>query len=365
VIQAQVPIARPLLGAEEEAAVIEVLRSGRLAQGARVSAFEAAFARIAGADHAVATSNGSTALELALRACGVGPGHEVITSPLTFIATANAIVHAGATPVFADVDDSLNLDPAAVERCAGPRTKAILPVHLHGNPCDLDALAGIARRRGLLLIQDACQAVGATVHGRALGAFGTAAYSFYATKNITTGGEGGTVATSDDDVAAFCTGMRHQAYAANGGYVHEAIGHNFRMTEIQAAIGLCQLARLEQVTEARRANAAFLDRAIDPERFPRPRTLPGHRHVYHQYVVRIPRRAGLDRRAVQEELSRQGVSSAVHYPVPVHRQPAYRGLTSAALPRAEAAAEEILSIPVHPALTRADLEQVAEAFRNL
>ena len=364
-IQTHIAVARPQLGPEEEAAVLEVMRSGNLAQGARVSAFETAFARAAGAGQAVATSNGSTALELALRAHGIGPGQEVITSSLTFIATANAVVHAGARPVFVDVDDSLNIDPAAVERSIGPHTRAILPVHLHGNPSDLTALRDIARRHRLVLIQDACQAVAARVHDEPLGAFGTAAYSFYATKNITTGGEGGMVVTNDPEAASFCARMRHQAYAPGGGYVHDAIGHNFRMTEIQAAIGLCQLERLEALTQARRANAAFLDAAIDPERFPRPLVLSGHRHVYHQYVVRIRQEAGLDRRQVQEHLERRGIGSAVHYPVPIHLQQAYAGSNGAGLPRAEAAAKEILSIPVHPGLTRADLEQVAAAFKEL
>lgn len=341
------------------------MRSGRLAQGERVRAFEAAFAAAVGAAHGVATCNGSAALYIALRACGVGPGDEVITTPLTFIATANAIIHAGARPVFADVDATLNLDPGDVERRISPRTKVILPVHLHGNPCDVLALDEIARRHGLRLLQDACQAVGATVHGRPLGALGTAVYSFYATKNITTGGEGGMVVTSDPEVAAYCASQRHQAYAAGGGYLHEEIGHNFRMTEMQAAIGLCQLARLEGITEKRRANAAFLDGAVEADRFPRPRVLAGHSHVYHQYVVRITRASGLERRAVREQLARHGVDSAVHYPVPVHRQPPYVALGQACLPAAEDAAEEILSIPVHPLLTPLELERVAEAFRSL
>src|SRR5262245_45637354 len=198
-----IAISRPTFGPEEEAAVLAVMRSGQFAQGEQVRRFEAAFAAATGASFAVATSNGTTALLLALLAHGVGPGDEVITSPLTFIATANAIVQAGARPVFADVDDSLNLDPAAVERLAGPRTRAVVPVHLHGSPCDLWALARVAEERGLVVIQDACQAVGATLGGRRLGSLGTAVYSFYATKNLTTG-EGGMITTNDPQVADRC-----------------------------------------------------------------------------------------------------------------------------------------------------------------
>ena len=217
-----IPIARPQLGPEEEAAVIEVMRSGALAQGARVKAFEEAFAATMGARYAVATSNGTTALYLALVAHGVGPGDEVITSPLTFIATANAIAQTGARPVLADIDDSLNLNPAAAAELITNRTKAIVPVHLHGNPCDMPAFLQLAEEHGLALIQDACQAVGARIAGSPLGTFGTAVYSLYATKNITTG-EGGMVITNDLAIAQTCASLRHQAYSSKP-YVHEAIG---------------------------------------------------------------------------------------------------------------------------------------------
>jgi dTDP-4-amino-4,6-dideoxygalactose transaminase len=328
-----------------------------------VAAFEAAFAAAAGGSLAVATSSGSTALFLALRAHGIGPGDEVITSPLTFIATANAIVQAGARPVFADVDASLDLDPSQVEALIGPRTKAILPVHLHGNPSDMRALTALARQHRLILIQDACQAVGAEVDGRPLGSFSTAVYSLYATKNITTG-EGGMITTDDPAVAAACASLRHQAYAPGGAYRHLEVAYNFRLTEMQAAIGLCQLERLPAITQARRENAAFYDVAIDAERFPRPKILAGHVHVYYQYVLRIRPRGQLDRAAVQAALDRRGIGTGVHYPVPVHLQPPYREL-AASCPEAERAADEILSIPVHPGVSEHDRERVAEALKAL
>lgn len=354
-----IPIARPLLGEEEEAAVLDVMRSGILAQGPRVKEFEEAFAAATGAARAVATSSGTTALQLALLAHGIGPGDEVVLSPLTFIATANAVAHTGARPVFADVDETLNLRPEAAEAAITRHTRAIIPVHLHGGPADLDAFCDIARRRGVAIIQDACQAVGAAFGGRPLGAFGTAVYSLYATKNITTG-EGGMVTTGDTEIADRVAALRHQAYSDRP-YVHSSIGYNFRMTEIQAAIGLVQVRRLEELTRRRIANAAFYDAAID--RFPRPARTPGGAHVFHQYCLLAEGGAARDEHL--RRLHEQGIGAAVHYPVPVHRQPAYRGAAAARCPMAECAAEQLISIPVHPALTEPERAHVAAAVNAL
>ncbi len=338
--------------------MIEVMRSGMLAQGPRVRAFEEAFAAAHGARFAVATSSGTTALQLALLAHGIGPGDEVIVTPLSFIATANAIVHTGARPVFADVDETLNLSPEAAEAAITNRTRAILPVHLHGCPADLDALSEIARGWGVPLIQDACQAVGAEFRGQQLGAYGTAVYSFYATKNITTG-EGGMVTTDDEEVALAVARLRHQAYGADP-YSHTEIGFNFRMTEIQAAIGLVQLSRLGPVTAERRANAAYYDSEI--RGFERPARTPGAKHVFHQYCLLAgPER---DRDEVVSRLHERGVASAVHYPIPIHQQPAYREYT-AACPVAETTARNMFSIPVHAALSEAERAQVAAAVNDL
>jgi dTDP-4-amino-4,6-dideoxygalactose transaminase len=358
-----IPIARPQLGTAEETAVLEVMRSGALAQGARVRAFEEAFAAAMGARFAIATSNGTTALYLALLAHGVGPGDEVITSPLTFIATANAIAQTGARPVLADVDDSLNLDPTAVAELIGPRTRAIMPVHLYGNPSDMTAFLALADENGLALIQDACQAVGAKIAGTPLGAFGTAAYSLYATKNITTG-EGGMVITNDPEVAQTCASLRHQAYSKQP-YVHDAIGYNFRMTEMQAAIGLVQLEKLEQITERRRSNASFYDSRITSGRFVRPRVAPGHRHVYHQYTLRAPADGSLCRDDVRSRLEEAGIATGVYYPVLVHQQPAYQRHENPPCPQAEAAVAEIFSIPVHPAVSDEERDTIAQAVNEL
>jgi len=360
---AVIQIARPQFGPEEEAAVLEVMRSGTFAQGPRVKAFEESFAAMTGADYAVATSNGTTALYLALLASGVGQGDEVITSPLTFIATANAIAQTGARPVFVDVDDTLNLDPELVAAAITSRTKAVIPVHLHGNPADVPALLDLAAKHGLLLIQDACQAVGATIGATPLGTLATAVYSFYATKNLTTG-EGGMITTNDARLATACASLRHQAYGDEP-YTHDAVGYNFRMTEIQAAIGLVQIQRLPGITHRRRETASYYDERIAPNGFFRPRTGRGRTHVYHQYTLLVTDPLKHPRDAVRETLAAVGIVTGVYYPVPVHRQPAYRAYRDTSCPNAEQAAMDMISIPVHPGVSDSDRERVANALSHL
>ena len=361
-----IPMSRPTFGREEESAVLDVMRSGQFAQGERVGEFERAFASATGAEFAVATSSGTAALFLALLAHGVGRGDEVLTSPLTFIATANAIVHAGAVPVFADVDDSLGLSVASVAGLIGPRTRAVVPVHLHGNPCDLSALTELAESHGLVVIQDACQAVGAEVAGRRLGCHSTAVYSFYATKNLTTG-EGGMVTTNDPQVAELCAALRHQSYAGPA-YVHDRVGYNFRMTELQAAIGLVQVGRLAAITERRRRIASYYDETIVADRFARPATRPDACHVYHQYTLRLPTENGgarQERDRIRASLAQAGVATGVYYPVPVHRQPAYAPYSASRCPNSERASDDMFSIPVHHALSDAEVETVAQALAAL
>ncbi len=358
-----IPMARPQFGPEEEAAVLEVMRSGTFAQGPRVKAFEEAFAAATGADFAVATSNGTTALFLALLAAGVGPGDEVVTTSLTFIATANAIAQTGARPVFADIDDTLNLDPAAAAAAITPRTKAIVPVHLHGNPADMAAFQALADKHGLAVIQDACQAVGATIDEAPLGALGTAVYSFYATKNITTG-EGGMITTNDARIAKVCASLRHQAYAEEP-YVHNAVGYNFRMTELQAAIGLVQVGRLAAVTRRRRETASFYDERVRSNGFRRPEIGRGRTHVYHQYTLRTGGASEHSRDSVRASLTKAGIGSGVYYPLPVHRQPAYQSYAGAPCEKAEQAASDMFSIPVHPLLSDQDRERIATVLTTL
>ncbi len=353
-----IPIAQPLIGREEQEAVLEVLASGHLAQGPRVTAFERAFAQYIGTRHAVAVASGTAALVVALQAHGVGPGDEVVTTPFSFVATATSILACGARPVFADVDpDDLNLDPEAVERALSPRTKAVIAVHLYGHPARIEELAELCRRRGLALIEDAAQAHGAAHRGRRVGSFGTGCFSFYPTKNMTTG-EGGMITTDDEEVAVRARQIRDHGQSSR--YRHDLFGLNWRMTDLAAAIGLAQLAKLEPWNERRIRNAAVLSEGLRGVRTPR--TREGDRHVFHQYTIRVPQ--GRDR--LRAALEASGIGTAVHYPLPIHRQPLFvrLGYGSESYPAAEQAAEEVLSLPVHPALTDDDLARIVEAVNR-
>jgi perosamine synthetase len=352
-----IPISVPLLGDEEKRAVLDTIDSGQLAQGKRVQAFEEAFAALCGVKHAIATSSGTTALQTAVLAHGIGPGDEVITTPFTFIASANAVLFAGARPVLVDIDESsYNIDPCGIEAAITPHTKAILPVHLFGNPCDMGAIMSIAAKHGLEVIEDACQAHGAAVGGRKVGSFGTGCFSFYPTKNMTTA-EGGIITTDDDEIADRARLIR--SHGQRERYYHEVIGYNFRMTELQGAIGLVQLGKLEAFTQARRANAEYLSRHL--KGVTTPSVAPDCEHVYHQYTIRV--RSGRD--PLAEHLRLRGIATGIYYPVPIHKQVAYQRMGYMDhLPVAEQASREVLSLPVHPALTRDDLERIVEGVNS-
>jgi perosamine synthetase len=341
-----IPLSSPAISEAEIRAVVDVLRSGQLAQGPAVAAFERAFAEYIGSAEAVATSSGTTALQLALLANGIGPGDEVITTPFSFIATANAIRLTGATPVFADIDaDSLNLSPGAVEAKITSRTRAVLPVHLYGNPCDMQALTRIAHDHSLMLIEDACQAHGATFGSQKVGTFGTGCFSFYATKNMTCG-EGGIITTSDPQVAARARLLRN--HGMHRAYLHEELGFNFRMTDLHAAIGLAQLPRLNALNAQRSAHALAYDATLTDTAIRRPTIHPAAQSVWHQYTLLLPPGR---RQIIAERLRRRGVSVGVYYPLPIHRQVAYRDLHARNdCPAADAAALSVLSIPVYPGL---------------
>jgi len=351
-------IAQPLIDDEAKAAVVRVLESGRLAQGPLVAEFEAAFARYVGVQHAVAVNSGTAALQLALLARGVGAGDDVIVPAFTFAATANAVLHCGARPVFVDVRErDFNIDPALLEAALTPRTKAVVGVHLFGGPCDAPALAKFARRHRLALIEDAAQAHGAEVGGRRVGTFGDGCFSFYATKNLTTG-EGGMITTDDAEVARRCRLLRSQGEGER--YRTDAAGYNMRLTEIAAALGLAGLARLDQWNERRRANAEYLSRHL--RGVVTPMETPGTRHVFHQYTVRVPGGPAA-RDALQAVLRAHDIEALVFYPRPLHHQPLYRGLGYGAqsFPVAERLAGEVLSLPVHPALAEQDLGRIVAA----
>lgn len=352
-------IAQPSMGPEERAAVLAVLESGQLAQGPRVAAFEEAFAAFVGAPFAVAVSSGTAALHLALLAHGVGPGDEVVVPAFTFAGTANAVVLAGARPVFADVrEHDLNLDPASVAGALTRRTRAVVPVHLYGAPAPVDELRRLCEERGVVVIEDAAQAHGAEAGGRRVGAAGTACWSFYATKNMTTGGEGGMVTTDDPKVADRVRLLRNQGERER--YRTETPAFNYRMTELAAAIGLVQLEKLEAWNERRRANARALTarlRGVVPVGEAR-----GVRHVFHQYTVWAP---GGRRDGLRDHLRARGIEASVFYPAPVPRLPAYaREWERAAFPVAERAAREVLSLPVHPGLSGAEVDAIVDAVNG-
>ena len=356
-------IARPQIGEEEKAAVMAVLNSGQLAQGSVVAEFEEAFAAYCGVKHAIATSNGTTALHVALLAHELGPGDEVITTPFTFIASANAVLYVGAKPVFVDIDPvSYNIDVDAIEGAITKRTRAIMPIHLFGNPADMPRIQEIADRHGLMLIEDAAQAHGTEIGGKRAGSWGTGCFSFYPTKNITTG-EGGLITTGDDCVADRARLARSHGMRVR--YYHESLGYNFRMTNIHAAIGKAQLPKLEGFNERRIANAAYLSAHLPQDKVQVPQAQPGTRHVFHQYTVRIL--PPLDRDEARKKLADMGVGSEVYYPVPVHRQQLYldMGYGGQSFPESERAAKEVLSLPIHPGVTQEDLETIVEAVKAL
>jgi perosamine synthetase len=350
-----------------ERLVLEVLRSGRLVQGPMVERFEHAFAATIGTRYAVAVDSGSAALVLALQALGVGPGDEVVTTPFTFVATLNAILQVGATARFADITPAdFNLDVAAVEAAITARTAALLPVHLYGHPAALAELTGIAKRHGLPLIEDAAQAHGARLGGRRVGTFGTGCFSFYATKNMTTG-EGGMVTTDDAGVAERVRLLRNQGMRE--AYKYEVIGANSRMTEMAAALGLSELARLDERTAKRRHNAARLTAGLQGTcGLTLPTEAPGAEHVYHQYTARVAGDAVLSRDALVAGLGDRGVRAGVYYPRPVYDHRCYaehRLIVRQPMPEAERAAAEVVSLPVHPNLTAADTDRVVAETRGL
>jgi dTDP-4-amino-4,6-dideoxygalactose transaminase len=349
-----ISLSRPAIGEEEVEAVCRVLRSGQLAQGPEVATFEEEFAAFLAPDgqpvHAVASSNGTTALQMALMGLGIGPGDEVIVPAFTFIASANAVRMVGATPVFVDVEqDYFTIDPAAVEAAITPSTAAVMAVHLYGQPADLDALAPIVARHKLALVEDAAQAHGASLKGRRVGTTGVGCFSFYPTKNMTTG-EGGMATTTDPAVAERMRLARN--HGMNRQYQYEGFGGNLRMTDIGAAIGRVQLRRLQDWNAERRRNAAWLDEHLVGVLTPAVR--PEVEHVYHQYTVR-----SADRDALLERLRESEVGFGIYYPSPIPRTAPYEQQTD--LPVTQRLCEEVVSLPVRPGLSCRELEAVAAA----
>jgi perosamine synthetase len=350
---------------EVEQMVLSVLRSGMIAQGPMVQAMEHVMAEVAGVRHAVAVSNGTVSLIAALHVLGVSAGDEVITSPFTFIATLNAILAVGARPRFADIDPTTyTLCPASVEQLITSRTRVVMPVHLYGQTADMTTIGSIAARHGLAIVEDAAQALGATHAGRAAGGFGLGSFSLYATKNVTTG-EGGVVTTDDDNLADSLRSFRNQGM--HRPYRFDAFGLNFRLTDLQAAVGLPQLRRLDSINERRARNAAILTLGLSGiAGLTPPAVRNGDRHVFHQYTVRIDHEAKIDRDALQSRLAEGGIGTAVYYRELVFDHLWFRELPSVIIdecPVAAAVTGQVLSLPVHQHLSDADLTRIVDAVR--
>jgi dTDP-4-amino-4,6-dideoxygalactose transaminase len=338
-----------------------------LAQGPLVERFERLFAEVHGVAHAVAVNNGTTALIAAMKVLDLKPDDEVITSPFTFVATLNAIVEAGATARFADIGDDYNLRPDLTAQLVNDRTSVVMPVHLYGQPVDMDGFASIAAESGVTIVEDAAQAVGATYHGRPVGGWGLGCFSLYATKNISTG-EGGVVTTDDDVFAERLRLLRNQGMRQR--YQYEMAGNNYRLTDLAAAVGLPQLERIDEIAGRRQANAqALRDGMTDIPGLLLPPECPADRtHVYHQFTVRITADAAVGRDEFVEALAMLGVGSGIYYPKLVFDYECYRDhprVITDDVPNAAAIAGQVVSLPVHPYLERTDLDHIVEAVRQV
>jgi len=339
-----------------------VCKNASFILGEEVSKFEEEFAAYCGTKHCIAMNTGTSALHLPLLAAGVGPGHEVITTANTFIATAEAISYTGAKPIFVDIDPATaNIDPKLIEKAITSRTKAIMPVHLYGRPVDLDTISAIAARHKLVLIEDACQAHGARYKGKRCGGFGLAAgFSFYPGKNLGAYGEGGAVTTNDDEVAKFCRIMRDHGQVRR--YYHDYVGFNYRMDGLQGAVLRVKLRHLDAWTKRRQEISALYRQRLAGARLEIPQDAAQSEPVYHLFVVWVE-----NRDAVRAEMERRGVQTAIHYPVPVHLQKAYDGLSHKAgsFPHTERASDRVFSMPLFPEMTNEQAEYAAKTLVDI
>jgi len=359
-----IPIAKPSLGEEEAKAAAEVIKTGMLASGEEVAKFEDEFSRYINSTHAVATSSGTTALHTALLAAGISAGDEVIVPAFTFIATASAVSMCNATPVVADVDEKYySLDPESTLEQISPQTRAIIPVHLFGQPCDMKTLREICDDHHLLMIEDCAQAHGTRFEGTMTGSFGlSGCYSFYPTKNMTTG-EGGMVTTQNDEYAQHVKRLINHGQASK--YSHTEIGYNYRLTNIGAAIGRIQLQKLPEFNRKRQENAAYYQKYIARKGIICPAIRYGCEHVFHQYAIRVLPECDLSRDQLIDILTREGIGTAIHYPTPVHKQPVYQGkIKSSPTPVSIQLANEILSLPIWPGLTRDNLAFICKSINE-
>jgi dTDP-4-amino-4,6-dideoxygalactose transaminase len=350
-----IPLAKPLIGRNEKRAVQKVLNSGNLAQGPVVAEFESSFSKFVGDRDCVAVNSGTSGLVTAVMSLGIGQGDEVIVPSFTFAASANSIALCGAKPIFIDIDrKTFNLDYKLLELLITPKTKAIMAVHLYGLCANMKHILEVAKKHNLFVIEDAAQAHLSAIDGQTAGTFGdVAVFSFYPTKNMTSG-EGGMVVYKDTSYSRNARLIRNQGMEKR--YHNEIAGHNFRMSDIHAAIGVEQLKKVEEWTEKRESNAIYLNNAITEAETPH---IPsGYRHVFHQYTIRVEK----FRDSLADKLSADGIGNGIYYPVPVHRLPSFN--ENIALPETEMAAQEALSLPVHPSLTKSNLDRIARSVNT-
>lgn len=354
-----IPISKPFIGEEEKKAVMEVLNSGVLAQGPKTKEFEEKFAAYCDSKFGIAVNSGTAAIHTALYAAGIKRGDEVITSPFTFVASANPIIMQGAKPIFTDIEENtFNLDPKKIEEKITPKTKAIVVIDLYGQVFDVEPIKKIAKRYNLRIIEDACQAVGAELNNKKSGKFGDmGCFSFYATKNMMTG-EGGMITTDNEEFAELCRRFRHHGQSEKTKYEYYDLGYNYRMMDLQAAMGIEQLKRVEDFTNKRISNANKLTAGLSMiKQVKVPFVRYGTKHVFHQYTIRAERRDEL-----MVYLKENGVGCGVYYPKPLHMHPFFikMGYKGGDFPVAEKASTEVLSLPVHPALTDGDINMIIE-----
>lgn len=356
-----IPISRPWISKEDIHAVVEVLKSGNLSQGEKVKEFEKAFSRYIGVNYGIATSSGTSALKIALQTLEIKDS-EVITTPFTFIATSNSILYNQGVPKFADIEeDTFNIDPEEIRKKITPKTKALVIVHLYGLPCRMKEILEIQDEYNLFLIEDCAQAAGAEYRGKKVGSFGDiSTFSFYPTKNMTTG-EGGMILTNNKELAEKARMLRN--HGQKKAYRHEVISYNYRMTDMEAALGLVQLKKLDEMNEKRRRNAMILSEALNgiPEIIT-PKSFEGAKHVYHQYTLRVLKK----RDRLLEFLNTHGIGARVYYPQPVYLNPPYQklGYKKGLCKTAERISKEVLSLPVYPMLEPIDLENIAEMVKR-
>jgi dTDP-4-amino-4,6-dideoxygalactose transaminase len=363
-----IPIAKPFIGDEEINAVVKVIKSGIIAQGPKVHELEQKFAEFCNTDYAVSVNNGTAALHTALKVAGIKPGDEVITTPFTFISTANSILMQGAKPVFIDIDEkTFNIDPTKITEKITEKTKAIITVDLYGQLCDYNEINKIAKANNLVVIEDACQSVNAEYNGKKSGSFGDiATFSFYATKNITCG-EGGMITTNNQDYADNAKLFRQHGISKLGSYDYSDLGYNYRMTDICAAILLEQLKKADTITNKRISNAEYLSKEL--------KEVPGikipfvgtdQKHVFHQYTLKIGDDFKLTRDELMEYLNKKGIGSAVYYPLPLHLCEHFRkfGYREGDFPVAEKLSKQVISLPIHPNVTKEQLADIINAFKE-